>query len=106
MKSLSNCAIYIKCQLEYIHKFQTEIVLMQYLYLIKNKILRKEVLPNEYLFLYKRFQILGDFCFSSAEVTKPGLNKKLIKEYSEIINQSIFPYLTDKGKKEYLELTN
>ncbi|PHR30310.1 MAG: hypothetical protein COA38_10765 [Fluviicola sp.] len=72
--------------------------------LIEKGILRKEVLPNEYLFLYKRIQILGDFWISSAQITKPRLNKKMIKEYSEIINQTIFPYLTGAGKKEYCEI--
>lgn len=72
--------------------------------LIKSKILRKEVLPNEYLFLYKRFQILGDFWISSAEITASRLNKKMLKEYSDIINQAIFPYLTATGKKAYFEL--
>lgn len=73
-------------------------------FLIENKILRKEVLPDEYKSLYKRFQILSDFWISSAAVSTSRLNKKLIKEYSDIINQAIFPYLTDSGKKKYLEL--
>ncbi|MCF6351794.1 MAG: TetR/AcrR family transcriptional regulator [Cyclobacteriaceae bacterium] len=37
--------------------------------LVDNSVMRKEVLPNEHLFLYKRFQILGDFWISSAAVT-------------------------------------
>lgn len=72
--------------------------------LVAAEVLRKEVLPNEYLFLYKRFQILGDFWISSAEVTNKALNKKMIHEYSHIINQSIFPYLTDKGKEDYAKI--
>jgi len=78
--------------------------MMLFNFLIKNNVLRKEVLPNEYLFLYKRFQILGDFWISSAAVNESRLNKKIITEYSKILNQGIFPYLTDKGKKEYYEL--
>jgi len=85
-------------------KLREEQFAMLFSFLVKNEVLREEVLPNEYLFLFKRFQILGDFWISSAEVTKPKLNKKIIKEYSEIINQAIYPYLTDKGKKEYSEL--
>jgi len=73
-------------------------------FLIENETLRKEALPNEYLFLYKRFQILTNFWISSAEITESRLNKKMIKEYSTIINQAIFPYLTDTGKKEYYKL--
>jgi len=73
-------------------------------FLIENKILRKEVLPNEYVFLYKRFQILNDFWISSAAITAKRLTKMRIQEYSAIINQAIFPYLTVRGKKEYFEL--
>jgi AcrR family transcriptional regulator len=72
----------------------------------ENGVLRKEELPNEYLFLYKRFQILGDFWISSAEVTKSRWSKKVINEYSEIINQAIFPYLTDSGKQEFCKINN
>lgn len=68
-------------------------------------IMRDELLPNEFLFLYKRFQILGDFWISSAEVTHNQLEKKLLKEYAQVISQSIFPYLTEKGKLEYFEIT-
>ncbi len=72
--------------------------------LINNGILRKEILPNEYLFLYKRFQILGNFWISSAEVAAHNLSKKMVLEYASIINQAIYPYLTNKGKKEYCSL--
>ncbi len=72
--------------------------------LVDNSVMRKEVLPNEHLFLYKRFQILGDFWISSATVTHSRLSKSMIQEYSYIINQAIFPYLTSKGKKEYCKL--
>lgn len=80
--------------------------LMLFNFLVEDEVLQKEVLPNEYLFLYKRFQILGDFWISSAEVTNAQLSKKMILEYSHIINQSIFPYLTDKGKKAYAKLVD
>lgn len=72
-------------------------------FLIDQKLMRKEVLPNEYLSLYKRFQILSDFWISSATITETRLSKKMIKEYSDIINQAIFPYLTDTGKKAYYD---
>jgi len=70
--------------------------------LIEQEILRPEILPNEYVFLYRRFRILGDFWISSAQVTHQRISKKIILEYSEIINQSIYPYLTEKGKVAYL----
>ncbi len=64
----------------------------------------EEILPNEYFFLYKRFQILGDFWISSAEVATHNLSKKMVLEYVDILNQAIYPYLTNKGKKEYCKL--
>ncbi|MTI33135.1 hypothetical protein E1171_20115 [Cytophagales bacterium RKSG123] len=68
--------------------------------------MREEKLPNEYRFLYQRFQILGDFWISSAEVSKGGIDKRTVSIYVSIINQSIFPYLTAKGEKEYFLLTS
>ncbi len=72
--------------------------------LVDRKVMRKEILPNEYENLYKRFQILGDFWISSAQIVTNKLTKNSILIYSEIISQAIFPYLTDNGKKEYLLL--
>ncbi|AWV97090.1 TetR/AcrR family transcriptional regulator [Arcticibacterium luteifluviistationis] len=80
--------------------------LMLFNLLIDSEIIRKEVLPNEYVLLYKRFEILGNFWISSAQTTTAKLNKKMVKEYSNILNQAIFPYLTDKGETRYFELVN
>ncbi|WP_107037937.1 TetR/AcrR family transcriptional regulator [Brumimicrobium mesophilum] len=73
--------------------------------LIRKDILLTETLENEYFFLYKRFEILGNFWISSAEISTHKLSKKMIVEYSELINQAIFPYLTDKGRGVYFELS-
>ena len=69
--------------------------------LITSGLMRKELLPNEYKNLYIRLQVLGDFWISSAEIDKIKLTKKSITKYSEIMNQTIYPYLTEKGKSEY-----
>ena len=74
--------------------------------LINKGLMRKEKLPNEYNNLYKRLQILGDFWMSSAEISQNHVDKEAILKYKEIINQTIFPYLTKKGKKEYLMAIN
>lgn len=58
-------------------------------------------MPNEYKNLYKRFQILSDFWISDAEIFNSKLTKKEISTYSEIITQTLFPYLTIKGQNEY-----
>lgn len=70
-----------------------------------NGIMRKEELPNEYIHLYKRIQIFSDFWMASAEVENIKLEKKLIRKHLRIIMQSIYPYLTTKGKKQYKSLS-
>ena len=69
--------------------------------LIENDLMRKEVLPNEYKNLYKRFQILSEFWISDAEIHNSKIINKTISTYSVILTQAIFPYLTLKGQKEY-----
>ncbi len=69
--------------------------------LIENGLMRKEILPNEYANLYKRFQILGDFWISDAEICNSQITEETISKYSEILTQAIYPYLTSKGQKEY-----
>jgi AcrR family transcriptional regulator len=75
--------------------------LMLFNLLIEDEIMRKEILPNEYQNLYKRFQMLSEFWISDAEIIKTKITKKTISTYSEILTQAIFPYLTIKGQKEY-----
>ncbi len=69
--------------------------------LISKGILRAELVPNEYKNLYLRFQILSDFWMSSALTTHKKITKPMIKQYTEVLNQSIFPYLTKKGQEQY-----
>ncbi|VAW27701.1 hypothetical protein MNBD_BACTEROID06-1064 [hydrothermal vent metagenome] len=69
--------------------------------LIENDLMRKEILPNEYKNLYKRFQMLSEFWISDAEILNSKITKKTISIYSKILTQAIFPYLTSKGQKEY-----
>ncbi len=72
--------------------------------LIENDLMRKEVLSNEYKNLYKRFQMLSEFWISDAEILNSKITKKTILNYSMILTQAIFPYLTSKGQKEYHSL--
>ena len=69
--------------------------------LVKKDLMRKEILQDEYNYLYKRFSILGNFWISEAEVQNSKLTKKMIASYSIILLQAIYPYLTLKGQKEY-----
>ena len=69
--------------------------------LIHKKIFREAILPNEYRFLYTRFQILGDFWISAATLTNETFNETLIDQHYEMIVQSIYPYLTAEGQRDY-----
>ncbi|MEN7550524.1 TetR/AcrR family transcriptional regulator [Rapidithrix thailandica] len=71
--------------------------------LIENGFLREEILPSEYKNLFIRLQILSDFWASSASIHSEKISKNMVLEYSQVINQSIFPYLTEKGRIQYLK---
>ena len=66
---------------------------------------REEILPNEYEKLFIRFQIISDFWISRANIQSDKMSEKIIQEYLEVINQTLFPYLTKKGMVEYLKIT-
>lgn len=68
---------------------------------IQNGIFREEALRDEYASLYKRTEAISNFWFSSILIQKDVLTKKAITEYSLLIRQSIYPYLTDEAKKQY-----
>lgn len=67
-------------------------------------VIREEKLENEYYNLYKRFEILSNFWMSSAVIANKKISKKILVDYKEIITQTIYPYLTIKGVKEYSNL--
>lgn len=73
--------------------------------LIEQKILRPAELENEYAHLYERIQILGNFWITSATMQGEKLNKTNVDLNFEMIIQIIYPYLTPKGKKEWLKLS-
>ena len=69
--------------------------------LIEGGFIRLEMIKNEYLNLYKRVQIVGDFWISSVIIASNSVTEETILGYTEIMNQTIFPYLTEKGRQEY-----
>jgi len=96
----------IKLHFQALQKLREEQFLTFFEVLISAGVMEKETLPNEYRNLCNRLQILGDFWISSAEISKGKLSKKSISKYGEIINQSIYPYMTEKGQKDYLLIMN
>lgn len=75
--------------------------LMLFKILIEKKIIREEILPNEYKNLYKRIQILGDFWISDAVISNSIITKSEVSKYSMVLTEAIFPYLTLKGQSQY-----
>lgn len=69
--------------------------------LIENDLFRVELLKNEYCGLFKRIEVISNFWFSSILIQEDTLSKASIEEYSLLISQSFYPYLTDKAKEEY-----
>ena len=79
----------------------------QYLFLFNHMteqgVLRKEELPGEYERFYERLHILGDHWVKVAEFFNSGKDEA-VSYYHQLLFEVIYPYLTDKGKKEYLKL--
>lgn len=72
--------------------------------LIANNLFREELLKNEYKNLFKRIEVISNFWFSSILIQADSLSKASIQEYSLLISQSIYPYLTDEAKSKYVNL--
>lgn len=72
--------------------------------LIQSGLMRKEEIPNEFQNLIYRLMMLGDFWLAAAEISRDRMTKKQIEKYLEITNQSIYPYLTAKGKRQYRKI--
>ena len=69
-------------------------------------LMRDEMIVNEYENLFIRFQIISDFWISAANIQASKISDQVVLQYFEIICQTIFPYLTKKGKEEYIRLYN
>ncbi len=72
--------------------------------LIEQNIFRPEELDNEYQLAYRRIEVISNFWFSSILIKSNSLSKHDVGTFNTIINQSMYPYLTKKGKKQYSEI--
>lgn len=72
--------------------------------LIENNLFREELLKNEYKNLFKRIEVISNFWFSSILIQSDNLSKASIQEYSSLISQSLYPYLTAEAKNKYVHL--
>lgn len=72
--------------------------------MISEGMMKPESFDKEYFLLYKRTQILIDFWISSAQIEFDQISENSIPQYLNLIAQSIYPYLTNKGKTVFCEL--
>jgi AcrR family transcriptional regulator len=66
-------------------------------------LMRPEEFEGEFYNLYLRSNILGDFWLSSA-IIQQELTVDLVDKYNHIVFQNLYPYLSPKGKKQFLEI--
>lgn len=69
----------------------------------KKGLVREAEFELEFENLYRRMNIVGDFWISFSEIIdqQPA---HIIKRYSHLLSEFIYPYLTKEGKKQYLLL--
>lgn len=69
--------------------------------MIQNSIFREERLKGEYLGLFKRIELITNFWFSSVLIQKNAISEACLEDFKWMIHQSMFPYLTVRGREEF-----
>lgn len=72
---------------------------------VKLGIMRPEIFNGEYTSLIERIRIFSDAWVSSSEIyDKDKTPLEIIEKYSRLFQNQLFPYLSEKGIKEFLNL--
>ncbi|WMN12054.1 TetR/AcrR family transcriptional regulator [Marivirga salinae] len=75
--------------------------------LINAKLIREEIIDNEYKYLFQNLRIVGDFWLSANYIDKNiSVKQKDVIEGTQLLNQIIFPYLTAKGQSTFFKVYN
>ncbi len=69
--------------------------------LVEQGIMIKSSLPEEYRFLVKRLMIVADYWLSASEFESAINKEEKINQVITMSSQTIYPYLTDKGKRRF-----
>lgn len=73
--------------------------------LIAANLMREELVPQEYVFLFQNLRIICDFWFSAISVdSNSSLTEKVVLDGTALVHQILMPYLTEKGREEALKL--
>jgi AcrR family transcriptional regulator len=62
--------------------------------------------PDQYESIIKQFYIIGDFWLSEAEILFEGSDEERANHYSKLSMHFFYPYLTEKGHREFKVLFN
>jgi len=66
-------------------------------WMLKEEYIKQEIYPGHYEKVIEQLFIIGDFWIASSEILFEGNETDKFNYYTDIINQVLFPYLTDKG---------
>ncbi|WP_258102084.1 TetR/AcrR family transcriptional regulator [Marinoscillum pacificum] len=86
-----------------LQKMRNEQFLSLFQHMISGGLMREEELVGEYERLHERMNILGDNWISAADFFQ-GESLSKVAHYHALLFEIIYPYLTPKGKEQYLEI--
>jgi len=67
-------------------------------------LLKAEVYQGQFNQVIEQVMILNNFWLSHAEILYQGTESEKIKHYNQLVGAFLFPYLTEKGQKDYQSL--
>lgn len=73
---------------------------------VKQGFMREELYKNEYETFIEHIKIYSDSWISSSHIYDATDSKSIIEKYAVLFVKLFFPYLTEKGRQEFLELLN
>ncbi|MGF1638398.1 MAG: TetR/AcrR family transcriptional regulator [Cyclobacteriaceae bacterium] len=88
----------IRIHYQHLQKIRAGQFLQIFDFLIEDGLMRKPELKNEYERLYERMNIMGD---SWINVYTTFYKEKNLAYFCDLLFETIYPYLTSKGKKKY-----
>lgn len=86
-----------------LQKLRKQQYLLLFQNLMKEDLMRREELKGEYERLYERLNILGDNWINAASLFVQE-SQSIVEYYHKLLFEVIYPYLTEKGKVQYLDL--
>jgi AcrR family transcriptional regulator len=91
---------YIRDHYRNLYKMRKDQFRMVLQWMLKEGYLKPEPYPGHYEKVIEQLFIIGDFWIASAEILFEGKEKHKIDHYTDIINQVLLPYFTEKTLKE------